>query len=44
MQEIEEEREARDLALHNVPLQAFYDARRMVQAVEKEVSKQYIVG
>ena len=38
MQEIEEEREAKDLASHNVPLRAFYDARSTVQAVEKEVS------
>ena len=39
MQEIEEEREVKDLALHNVPLQAFYDARRTVQTVEKDVSR-----
>ena len=38
MQEIKEEREARDLALHNVPLRAFYDVRSTVQMVEKEVS------
>ena len=38
VQEIEEEREARDLASHNVPLRAFYDARSTVQAVEKQVS------
>lgn len=38
MQEIEEERKAKDLASHNVPLRAFYDARSTVQAVEKEVS------
>ena len=44
MQEIEEERETKDLALHNVPLQAFYDARRTVQAVEKEVSKQRVAS
>ena len=37
MQEIEEEREVRDLAQHNVPLKAFHDARSTVQAVEKEV-------
>ena len=37
MEEIEEEREAKDLALHNVPLKAFYDARGTVRAVEKEV-------
>lgn len=38
LQEIEEEREARELAQHNVPLKAFYDARSTVQAVGKEVS------
>ena len=38
MQEIEEEREVRGLASHNVPLRAFHDARSMVQAVEKDVS------
>jgi len=38
MQEIEEEREARDLASHNVPLRAFHDARSTIQAVEREVS------
>ena len=38
MQEIEEEREAKDLALHNVPLKAFHDAKSTMQAVEKEVS------
>jgi hypothetical protein len=37
MEEIEEEREAKDLASHNVPLQAFYDARSTMRAVEKEV-------
>jgi hypothetical protein len=37
MQEIEEEREAKDLALHNVPLRVFYDARSTIQRVEKEV-------
>jgi hypothetical protein len=37
MEEIEEEREAKDLAQHNVPLKAFYDARSTVQGVEKEV-------
>jgi hypothetical protein len=37
MEEIEEEREAKNLALHNVPLNAFYDARGTVRAVEKEV-------
>jgi len=39
MQEIEEERENKVLALHNVPLQAFHDSRRTVQTVEKEVSR-----
>jgi len=38
MQEIEEEREARGLASHNVPLRAFHDARSTIQAVEKDVS------
>lgn len=38
MQEIEEEREARSLASHNVPLRAFHDARSTIQAVEKDVS------
>lgn len=37
MRDIEEEREAKDLMLHNVPLRAFYDARSTVQTVEKEV-------
>jgi len=39
MQEIEEEHETKVLTLHNVPLQAFHDARRTVQTVEKEVSR-----
>ena len=38
MQEIEEEREARGLASHNVPLKAFHDARSTIQAVEKDAS------
>ena len=37
MQEIEDEREARDLAVHNVPLRVFHDARSTIQHVEKEV-------
>lgn len=38
MEEIEQEREAKSLASHNVPLRAFYDARSTLQSVEKEVS------
>ena len=38
MEEIEEEREAKKLGSHNVPLKAFYDARSTMQAVEKDVS------
>jgi hypothetical protein len=37
VQEIEEERETKSLATHNVPLRAFYDARNTLQVVEKEV-------
>jgi hypothetical protein len=37
VQEIEEERETKSLATHNVPLRAFYDARSTLQVVEKEV-------
>ena len=37
MQEIEEQREAKDLAAHNVPLRAFHDARSTMQVMEKEV-------
>ena len=39
MQEIEEDREVKSFASHNVPLTAFYDARSTLQAVEKEVSE-----
>lgn len=37
IQEIEDEREAKNLAPHNVPLWAFHDARNTIQTVEKEV-------
>ena len=39
VQEIEEERKAKSLALYNVPLRAFQDARSTMQAVEKDVSE-----
>jgi hypothetical protein len=38
VEEIEEEREAKDLVAHNIPLKSFYDARSTLQSVEKEVS------
>lgn len=38
VQEIEEEREAKDLASHNVPLAAFHDTRSTLQDIEKQVN------
>ncbi|KAF9789649.1 hypothetical protein BJ322DRAFT_991516, partial [Thelephora terrestris] len=39
VEEIKEEREAKSLGTHNVPLRAFYDARGTLQSVEKELSQ-----
>ena len=38
IQQLEEQREARKLAAHSVPLNSFHDARSTIQSIETQVS------